>query len=61
MVLGGIAQLARALDSYPKGRRFDPYFRHQYLHNYISWLDSTSDTREVLGSSPRLCTIGGVE
>ena len=26
---GGIAQLARAFGSYPKGRRFKSYFRYQ--------------------------------
>jgi hypothetical protein len=25
---GGVAQLARAFGSYPKGRRFDPYRRY---------------------------------
>jgi hypothetical protein len=29
---GGIAQLARAFGSYPKGRRFKSYFRYQITH-----------------------------
>jgi hypothetical protein len=32
---GGIAQLARAFGSYPKGRRFKSYFRyHFYIHTF---------------------------
>ena len=29
---GGVAQLARAFGSYPKGRRFDPYRRYWILY-----------------------------
>src|SRR5690606_34417592 len=32
--LGGVAQLARAFGSYPKGRGFDPLRRYHYLHTH---------------------------
>ena len=35
-IYSGIAQLARAVDSYPTGRKFEPYYRYQILLTYSS-------------------------
>ena len=50
---GEIAQLARAIGSYPIGHWFDPGLWHHY---YISWLGEVVNTRafhaRITGSNP---------
>ena len=40
---GGVAQLARAFGSYPKGRGFDPLRRYQ-VRDYIAVVVELADT-----------------
>src|SRR5699024_9491637 len=49
---GGVAQLARAFGSYPKGRGVDPLRRYFFLDPYLSWLELSAHNRSVAGSNP---------
>ena len=51
-IYGEIAQLARAIGSYPCGQMS----YRLIMAGYINWLDSSVHTRNVGGSSPSLAT-----
>ena len=44
---GGIAQLARAFGSYPKGRRFKSYFRYHFIFFHLAGVAKLADAQDL--------------
>ena len=58
---GEVAQLARAIGSYPVGRGFESHPRYHYLDPQLSWSELPAHNRVVKGSSPLGSTIQNAE
>ena len=53
LINAGVAQLARASDSYPEGRMFNSYLWHHSIYSRVAQsVERVTVNHDVVGSSP---------